>query len=209
LSKSTKPRRSRWAFRWPSVYETLQSTMGALYVNDFNKAGRTYRVQLQAESKYRMKPDDLGKVYVRSTTSNAMIPLSALISTVKNVVGPEQVERFNGFVAAKVMGDSKPGISSGDAIKIVEEVAAANLPAATKSPGPARPSRKSAVPARSLQAFGFAIIMVFLILAAQYEKWSLPLAVIMAVPFALLGCAAASGCAACRTTSTSRSASSC
>jgi multidrug efflux pump subunit AcrB len=110
-----------------SIYETLQSTMGALYVNDFNKAGRVYRVQLQAEASYRMKPDDLGKVYVRSSTSNAMIPLSA-ISKVKNVVGPEQVERFNGFVAAKVMGDSKPGISSGDAIKIVEEVAAATLP---------------------------------------------------------------------------------
>jgi multidrug efflux pump subunit AcrB len=130
-----------------SVYETLQSTMGALYVNDFNKAGRVYRVQLQAESKYRMKPEDLGKIYVRSTTSNAMIPLSA-ISTVKNVVGPEQVERFNGFIAAKVMGDSKPGISSGDAIKIVEKLPPPTCPAAMKSPGPARPSRKSAAPAR-------------------------------------------------------------
>ena len=110
-----------------SIYETLQSTMGALYVNDFNKAGRVYRVQLQAEPRYRMKPDDLGKVYVRSSTSNAMIPLSA-ISRIKNVVGPEQLERFNGFVAAKVMGDSAPGISSGDAIRIVEEVAATALP---------------------------------------------------------------------------------
>ena len=109
------------------IYSTLQSTMGALYVNDFNKAGRVYRVQLQAEANYRMKPDDLGKVYVRSMSSNVMIPLSA-VSTIKRIVGPEQVERFNGFVAAKVMGDSKPGISSGDAIKIVEEVAAASLP---------------------------------------------------------------------------------
>ncbi len=169
-----------------SVYETLQSTMGALYVNDFNKAGRVYRVQLQAESKYRMKPEDLGKIYVRSTTSNAMIPLSA-ISTVKNVVGPEQVERFNGFIAAKVMGDSKAGISSGDAIKIVEDVAAANLPSGYEIAWTGQAFQEKRSSGSSLQAFGFAIIMVFLILAAQYEKWSLPLAVIMAVPFALLG----------------------
>jgi hydrophobe/amphiphile efflux-1 (HAE1) family protein len=169
-----------------SVYETLQSTMGALYVNDFNKAGRVYRVQLQAESKYRMKPEDLGKIYVRSTTSNAMIPLSA-ISTVKNVVGPEQVERFNGFIAAKIMGDSKAGISSGDAIKIVEDVAAANLPSGYEIAWTGQAFQEKRSSGSSLQAFGFAIIMVFLILAAQYEKWSLPLAVIMAVPFALLG----------------------
>ena len=169
-----------------SVYETLQSTMGALYVNDFNKAGRVYRVQLQAEAKYRMKPEDLGKIYVRSTTTNAMIPLSA-ISTVKNVVGPEQVERFNGFIAAKVMGDSKAGISSGDAIKIVEDVAAANLPSGYEIAWTGQAFQEKRSSGSSLQAFGFAIIMVFLILAAQYEKWSLPLAVIMAVPFALLG----------------------
>lgn len=169
-----------------SVYETLQSTMGALYVNDFNKAGRVYRVQLQAESKYRMKPEDLGKIYVRSTTSNAMIPLSA-IGTVKNVVGPEQVERFNGFIAAKIMGDSKTGISSGDAIRIVEEVAAANLPNGYEIAWTGQAFQEKRSSGSSLQAFGFAIVMVFLILAAQYEKWSLPLAVIMAVPFALLG----------------------
>jgi HAE1 family hydrophobic/amphiphilic exporter-1/multidrug efflux pump len=169
-----------------SVYETLQSTMGALYVNDFNKAGRVYRVQLQAEASYRMKPDDLGKVHVRSATSNAMIPLSA-ISKVKNVVGPEQVERFNGFVAAKVMGDSKPGISSGDAIKIVEEVAAATLPSGYEIAWTGQAFQEKRSAGSSLWAFGFAIIMVFLILAAQYEKWSLPVAVVMAVPFALMG----------------------
>jgi multidrug efflux pump subunit AcrB len=160
--------------------------MGALYVNDFNKAGRVYRVQLQAEASYRMKPDDLGKVYVRSSTSNAMIPLSA-ISKVKNVVGPEQVERFNGFVAAKVMGDSKPGISSGDAIKIVEEVAAATLPSGYEIAWTGQAFQEKRSAGSSLWAFGFAIIMVFLILAAQYEKWSLPVAVVMAVPFALMG----------------------
>ncbi|PKO87957.1 MAG: hydrophobe/amphiphile efflux-1 family RND transporter [Betaproteobacteria bacterium HGW-Betaproteobacteria-12] len=167
------------------VYATLQSTMGALYVNDFNKAGRVYRVQLQAEANYRMKPEDIGKVYVRAT-SGAMIPLSA-ISTVKNVVGPEQVERFNGFVAAKLMGDSKPGISSGDAIRIVEEVAAATLPTGYEIAWTGQAYQEKGSSGSSLQAFAFAIVMVFLILAAQYEKWSLPLAVVMAVPFALMG----------------------
>ena len=168
------------------VYTTLQSTMGALYVNDFNKAGRVYRVQLQAEANYRMKPEDIGKVYVRSATSGAMIPLSA-ISTIKNVVGPEQVERFNGFVAAKVMGDSKPGISSGDAIRIVEEVAAATLPAGYEIAWTGQAYQEKGSSGSSMQAFAFAIVMVFLILAAQYEKWSLPVAVVMAVPFALMG----------------------
>jgi HAE1 family hydrophobic/amphiphilic exporter-1/multidrug efflux pump len=168
------------------VYSTLQSTMGALYVNDFNKSGRVYRVQLQAEANYRMRPEDIGKVYVRSATSGAMIPLSA-ISTVKNVVGPEQVERFNGFVAAKLMGDSKPGISSGDAIRIVEEVAAATLPSGYEIAWTGQAYQEKGSAGSSMQAFAFAIIMVFLILAAQYEKWSLPLAVVMAVPFALMG----------------------
>ncbi len=168
------------------VYSTLQSTMGALYVNDFNKAGRVYRVQLQAEANYRMKPDDIGKVYVKSTASGKMIPLSA-VSTVKNVIGPEQVERFNGFVAAKVMGDSKPGISSGDAIRIVEEVAAATLPDGYGIAWTGQAYQEKRTSGSSIQAFAFAIIMVFLILAAQYEKWSLPLAVVMAVPFALMG----------------------
>ena len=169
-----------------SVYSTLQSTMGALYVNDFNKAGRVFRVQLQADADYRMKPEDIGKVYVRSSTSNGMIPLSA-IASVKRVVGPEQVERFNGFVAAKIIGDSKPSVSSGDAIKIVEEVAAATLPSGYEISWTGQAFQEKRSAGSSIQAFAFAIIMVFLILAAQYEKWSLPLAVVMAVPFALMG----------------------
>ena len=168
------------------IYSTLQSTMGALYVNDFNKAGRVYRVQLQAEANYRMKADDIGKVYVKSTTTGAMIPLSA-VSRVQNIVGPEQIERFNGFVSAKVMGDSKPEVSSGDAIKIVEEVAAATLPDGYGIAWTGQVFQEKRSSGSSLQAFGFAIVMVFLILAAQYEKWSLPIAVVMAVPFALMG----------------------
>jgi HAE1 family hydrophobic/amphiphilic exporter-1/multidrug efflux pump len=169
-----------------SVYETLQATMGALYVNDFNMTGRAYRVQLQAEAQYRMRPEDLGKVYVRSTTSGEMIPLAAVI-TVRDIVGPEQVERFNGFVAAKLMGGAVPGISSGDAIAIVEEVAASALPDGYRLAwtGEAYQQQRSA--GSSTPALLFGVVMVFLILAAQYEKWSLPLAVILSVPFALMG----------------------
>ena len=167
------------------VYTTLQSTMGTLYVNDFNKSSKVYRVQLQAEADYRMKPEDLGKVYVKST-KGAMIPVSAF-STVKRIVGPEVVERYNGFLAAKVMGDARSGTSSGRTIALVEQTAAEVLPDGYSLAwtGSAYQEKKSA--GSSLHAFGFAVIMVFLILAAQYEKWSLPVAVIMAVPFALMG----------------------
>ncbi|HJW04189.1 MAG TPA: multidrug efflux RND transporter permease subunit [Azospira sp.] len=171
------------------VYQTLQATMGSLYVNDFNFNGRTYRAQLQADAQYRAKPEDLGKVYVRSA-SGAMVPVAALIK-VKSVVGPEQLERFNGFLAAKVMGNSIPKVSTGDAIKIVEEVAKETLPAGYELAWTGQAFQEKRTGTTSAIAFGFGIIMVFLILAAQYEKWSLPLAVIMAVPFALFGALAA------------------
>ncbi|SFH61983.1 hydrophobic/amphiphilic exporter-1, HAE1 family/multidrug efflux pump, partial [Nitrosospira sp. Nsp14] len=112
--------------RIADIYATLQSTMGSFYVNDFNLSGRTYRVQLQAEPAYRTNPDDLGRVYVRSQ-SGAMVPLSAL-SRISTVVGAEQLERYNGLLSAKVMGGGAPGVSSGDAIKLVEEIAEKSLP---------------------------------------------------------------------------------
>jgi len=109
------------------VFEALQTTMGALYVNDFNKFGRTYRVQLMADAPFRAQPEDLGSVYVRSGMTREMIPLKALIR-VQNTVGPEQLERFNGFVAARVLGSGRPGVSSGEAIRPAEETAARVLP---------------------------------------------------------------------------------
>lgn len=173
------------------IYATLQSTMGSFYVNDFNRTGRTYRVQLQAEPQFRMKPEDLGKVYVRSqpTADNPngnMIPLSAL-SKVKNIVGAEQLERYNGLLSAKVFGGGAPGVSSGDAIKAVERIAKANLPDGYQIAWTGQAYQEKRTGSAALFAFGFAIIMVFLILAAQFETWALPLAVIMAVPFALAG----------------------
>jgi multidrug efflux pump len=177
--------------RIADIYATLQSTMGAFYVNDFNRNGRTYRVQLQAEPEFRMNPQDLGRVYVRSqptvaNPSGNMIPLSAL-SKVSNIVGAEQLERYNGLLSAKVFGSGAPGVSSGDAIKTVERIAKENLPDGYKIAWTGQAYQEKRTGSAALFAFGFAIIMVFLILAAQFETWALPLAVIMAVPFALAG----------------------
>lgn len=167
------------------IYATLQSTMGSLYVNDFNRSGRTYRVQMQAEPQYRMKPEDLGRVYVRSQ-SGAMVPLSAL-SKVSDLVGAEQLERFNGLLSAKILGSGATGVSSGDAIRLVEEIAARNLPDNYQISWTGQAYQEKRTGSAAIFAFSFAIIMVFLILAAQFETWALPLAVIMAVPFALTG----------------------
>ncbi len=168
------------------VFETLQSTMGALYVNDFNKFGRTYRVQVQADAPFRAKPEDLGNVYVRSRTSGAMIPLKAL-TTVTEIVGPEQLERFNGFVAAKVLGNGNRGVSSGEAIAIVDGVAREVLPQGFELAWTGQAFQEQRTGNASIFAFSAAIVMVFLILAALYERWRLPFAVVLAVPFAIAG----------------------
>ncbi|WP_374266217.1 efflux RND transporter permease subunit [Zoogloea sp.] len=168
-----------------SIYATLQATTGTLYVNDFNRGGKTYKVMVQSEAAYRAKPEDILKSYVK-TGAGAMVPLSA-VATIKTITGPEMVERFNGFVAAKVLGGAAPGYSSGDAIKAVEEVAAASLPEGFRTEWVGQAFQEKRTGSASVIAFGFGIVMVFLILAAQYEKWSLPLAVIMAVPFAMFG----------------------
>lgn len=146
-------------------------------------------MQLQADAPFRADPEDLGQVYVRSA-KGAMIPVSALIN-VQSIVGPEQLERFNGFLAAKVLGNSLPHISTGEAIRIVEEVAREVLPAGYELAWTGQVFQEKRTGSTSAIAFVFGIIMVFLILAAQYEKWSLPLAVILAVPFALFGALAA------------------
>src|SRR5262249_22780382 len=109
------------------IFDALQSTMGALYVNDFNKSGRTFRVQIQAESQFRARPQDLGNVYVRSTTNGQMLPLGSLLK-IQPTVGPDQIDRFNGFVSAKVLAGTVPGVSSGQGIAAVEKVAGDALP---------------------------------------------------------------------------------
>jgi hydrophobe/amphiphile efflux-1 (HAE1) family protein len=168
------------------IFDALQSTMGQLYVNDFNMSGRTYRVQVQADAPYRSQPGDLGAVYVRSTTTGEMIPLKAFITTT-NVTGPEQIERYNGFIAAKVLGNGKPGVSSGQAIAAVEQVGAQVLPAGYSIAWTGQAFQEKRTGSASLFAFSFAIVMVYLILAALYERWRLPSAVVLAVPFAIAG----------------------
>ncbi len=174
--------------RLGDIYATLQSTMGSFYVNDFTKNGRTYRVQLQAEPEFRMSPEDVGRVYVRSNLNGKtnMVPISA-ISRVSNMVGAEQLERYNGLLSAKVFGSGAAGVSSGEAIALVEQMAKDNLPDGYKIAWTAQAYQEKRTGNAALYAFGFAIVMVFLILAAQFETWSLPLAVIMAVPFAMTG----------------------
>ncbi|HYL23214.1 MAG TPA: multidrug efflux RND transporter permease subunit [Burkholderiales bacterium] len=168
------------------VFDALSSTMAALYVNDFNKFGRTFRVQVQADAPFRSQPEDLGAVYVRSTTTREMIPLKALIRT-SSLIGAEQLERFNGFLAAKVVGGGRPGVSSGEAIKAVEDVAAATLPEGYTISWTGQAFQEKRTGRQSAIAFGLALVMVFLILAALYERWLLPLAVVFAVPFAVWG----------------------
>jgi len=167
------------------VYQSLQATMGSLYVNDFNLSGRTYRVQMQADAPYRTRPNDIGQIYVRAD-NGAMVPVSALIKTT-SLVGPEQLERFNGYLSAKILGNGQPGVSSGDAINIVKAVAEATLPQGYELAWSGQAYQQIRAGNTSGIAFVFGIVMVFLILAAQYERWSLPLAVILAVPFALFG----------------------
>ena len=168
------------------VFTALQAQMGSLYVNDFNKSGRTYRVTMQADAPFRSKPEDLGNIYVRSNTTQAMIPLKALIK-VSSIIGPEQIERYDGYIAAKVFGAAKAGYSSGDAIKAVEQVAKASLPKGYDIEWTGQAFQEKRTGSASVFAFGFALVMVYLILSALYERWGVPLAVLLSVPFALLG----------------------
>lgn len=169
-----------------SVFSALQAQMGSLYVNDFNRSGRTYRVTMQADAPFRSKPEDLGRIYVRSSTSAQMIPLKALIR-VQNIIGPEQLERYNGYVAAKILGSAAPGFSSGEAIAAAQKIASESLPSGYGFQWTGQAYQEQRAGNASIFAFGFAIVMVYLILAALYERWGLPLAVLLAVPFAITG----------------------
>src|SRR6266571_2579585 len=168
------------------IFDALQSTMGALYVNDFNKFGRTYRVQMQAEPQFRVRPEDLGNVYVRSGTTGEMLPLKSMLQ-IQPIVGPDQIDRFNGFVAAKVLAATVPGVSSGQGIAAVEQVARDALPDGYFLEWVGQAFQEKRAGKAAIIAFCFAFIVVFLILSANYERWSLPVAVLLSVPFAILG----------------------
>ncbi len=168
-----------------AIYAVMQATFGNLYVNDFTYMGRNFRVSLQSEAKFRRSPDDLRYVYVKSNTGQ-LIPLSTLV-TVERITGPELINRFNIFPAAKVLGDPAEGYSSGQAINAMEEVANEVLGEDYTLSWIGSAYQEKLAGGASTQAFIFGIIMIFLILSAQYERWSLPFVVILSVPFAVLG----------------------
>ena len=168
-----------------SIYTVMQSTFGSLYVNDFTYMGRNFRVTLQSEDNFRRSPDDLRYVYVKANNGQ-LIPLSSLI-TVKRVIGPELINRFNIFPSAKIMGDPAEGYSSGQAISAMEDVAKQVLGKDYTLEWIGSAYQEKLSSGTSTQAFIFGLIMIFLILSAQYERWSLPFVVIMSVPFAVLG----------------------
>jgi len=167
------------------VYDTLQTLFGSLYVNQFPKNSRLWQVILQAEPEYRLTPDDINQIYVRSKSDN-MVPLSALVST-RWSTGPDLVSRFNNYPAAKITGGPAPGVSSGQALEIMEQIAGEVLPGDYGFAWSGEAREEKLAGGTSAYAFVFGLIFVFLILAAQYESWTLPFGVIMAVPFALLG----------------------
>ncbi|TFF17588.1 multidrug efflux RND transporter permease subunit [Jiella endophytica] len=168
-----------------SIFTTMQATFGTLYVNDFTLLGRNYRVTLQSESDFRQTPEDLRFVYVQAT-NGSMIPLDTLLK-VERVVGPDLIERFNAFNAAKISGGPAPGYSSGQALAAMQEVAAQSLPEGFQIAWTGSAYQEIQAGGTGAIAIGFGILMVFLILAAQYERWTLPIAVLLAVPFAVFG----------------------
>jgi multidrug efflux pump len=167
------------------AYNTLQTMFGSLYVNQFPKDSRLYQVVLQAEPKYRMTPEDIGRFYVKNREGD-MVPLSALV-TPQYVVGPDLSTRFNNYPAISINGAPAPGVSSGAALQAIREVVEAELPSGYGYDWAGEAREQVSSGSTSAIAFIFGLVFVFLILAAQYESWSLPVGVMMAVPFAILG----------------------
>ncbi len=167
------------------IYNTLAATLGSYYVNDFNKSGRIYQVLMQAEGQYRSKPDDIGALYVRSKTGQ-MIQIRT-VSEVSFVAGPDSVQHFNALPSIQILGEPKPGFSSGQAIAAMERVAGQVLPLDVGYDwGGGAFQQKRSSSAGGL-ALGAGFLMIFLILAAQYERWSLPFSVLLALPFGIFG----------------------
>lgn len=167
------------------IYSTINATYGSYYVNDFSLYGRTYRVNLQADNEYRNNIDDFQNIFVRSGDGK-LLPITSFISY-KKVVGADIIERFNLFQAAKVSGQPAAGYSSGDALNAIEEVANEILPEGYTISWTGTAYEEKKVSGSSAQAFIFGIIFLFLILCALYERWLLPISVVLAVPFAVFG----------------------
>ncbi|NJC88164.1 MAG: multidrug efflux RND transporter permease subunit [Desulfuromonas sp.] len=168
-----------------TVYETLQAYFGSSYISQFTQFGRIWQVIIQARPEYRDQPEDFDQIFVKANNGQ-MVPMSALMK-VSYVPGANLITRFNGFPASKVTGSQAEGFSTGQAIATMEAVAKDALPAGYGVAWAGQAYEEKKAGGTSSQAFIFGIIMVFLILAAQYEKWSLPFGVILSVPFAVCG----------------------
>lgn len=166
------------------VYDTLGYFMGGKYVNDFTRIGKIFRVIIQADAPYRMTPESLGELYVRSDTGK-MVPLSTL-AHVERTSGPESLKRENGFLATSMNVNAAQGYSTGDVIRAVD-AESQYLPSGYYVDWTGQAFHEKRIGSSSAAAFVFGLIIVFLILAAQFERWSLPIAVVMAVPYSVLG----------------------
>jgi multidrug efflux pump len=167
------------------VFQTMGAFFGSQIAGQFSQFSRVWWVIVQADADYRAKPSDFEKIYVRSK-SGANVPLSALITT-RYVASPKLLTRFNGFPAVKINGNQAPGYSSGDALAAMEDVARETLPGDFSYAWAGQALQEKESGSTSSTAFIFGLIVVFLLLAAQFEKWTLPIAVVLSVPFAIFG----------------------
>jgi multidrug efflux pump len=166
------------------VFETMQAYLGSVYVNDFNRFGRTFQVTVQAEAKHRMTPEDVGALKTRNLAGQ-MVPLGTVVS-VHATHGPDRVTRYNGYPAAEVNGAPTPGTSSGQALAAIERIARSELPPGMTYEWTDLTFQQILAGNTALFVFPLCVLLVFLVLAAQYESWSLPLSVILIVPMCLL-----------------------
>ena len=171
------------------IFAALSATLGIYYVNDFNKYGRAWQVLMSAEPAIARAPTTSAAVYVRSEKGE-MIPLASLVN-VKYSSGPDALDRFNNLPAVKIFGSGLPGVSTGQAIANVERIANETLPSDFSFDWSGTSYQEKRSSGASTFALGLAVIMVFLILAAQYERWSLPFSVLLALPFGTFGALAA------------------
>ncbi|MGJ3700268.1 efflux RND transporter permease subunit [Variovorax sp. AFSI2.2] len=166
------------------IFDTMQIYLGSLYANDFNKFGRTYSVRVQADAPYRARAEDVGMLKVRST-SGEMVPLAALMK-VNSTFGPERAMRYNGYLAADINGGPAPGYSSGQAQDAITKIAAETLPKGVSFEWTELTYQEILAGNSAFLVFPLAILLVFLVLAAQYESLTLPIAIILIVPMGIL-----------------------
>jgi len=172
-----------------AVFQTLQVYLGSAYVNDFTKFGRVFRVTAQADGPFRADPEAIMRLNVRGSDGQ-MIPLAS-VCTLKEILGPQTITRFNMYPSVKIMANPAPGFSSGQAMEIMEDMSETELPPSMGYSWTDLSYQEKQASGGMMAIFGFSILMVYLVLAAQYESWTLPISVCMAVPVALLGLVAA------------------